>query len=301
MSDMHPDALSLEAPTIDTPPIQQPAVEPEPQAVPDDAEPEGVVEHQGRRMVDVSVLAAERRRVREATERAIREKEFAPLQQKAQEADRLAAALAEVRPIIEHVRQHGLPKPPEPTPLAQQIPDDRAERYARRFELYDAKTGQPNIALAKEILAEQRQEVQEAAQQAAQAAVGPITSQSAQQASKQNFVQMAMQRDANDQPLVDAKVLAEFWASLPPELTAHPEVGELVLNAAIGKSVRTTGRVARPERAPVISEPAGGRSGPQWQMDRMAKQIAQHAGISDKAFTESAKGYQPGATNILGD
>jgi hypothetical protein len=74
-----------------------------------------------------------------------------------------------------------------------------------------------------------------------------------------------------------------------------------VLNAAIGKSVRTTGRVARPERAPVISEPAGGRSGPQWQMDRMAKQIAQHAGISDKAFTESAKGYQPGATNILGD
>jgi hypothetical protein len=96
-------------------------------------------------------------------------------------------------------------------------------------------------------------------------------------------------------------VLAEFWAQLPPELTQHPEVGELILDAAIGKSYRTKGRVQAPERPPVVSEPAGGRSGPGYQMDQMAKNIAQHAGISQKAFTEAAKTYVPGGVNVIGD
>ena len=65
MSDISPNALSLEDahPSLESQPIQQPPAEPEQTAQPDDAEPDGVVEHQGRRMVDVSVLAAERKRV----------------------------------------------------------------------------------------------------------------------------------------------------------------------------------------------------------------------------------------------
>lgn len=303
MSEISPNALSLEdaPPTLDSPPITQAPPEPEPAQAADDAEPESVVEHQGRRMVDVSVLAAERKRVREATERAIREKELTPLQQKAQEADQLRAALAEVRPILEAVKQHGLPKAPEPTPLEQQITDDEASAEARDLELYDARTGQPDVARARRIIARRRTDMQSAAQQAAQAAVGPITSQTAQQTSRHNFVQMATRRDAQNQPLVDPKVLAELWAQLPAELTAHPEVGELILDAAIGKSVRTTGRVQRPAREPLISEPSGGRTGPAYQMNRLAQSIAREAGMTDKQFSEAAKAYQPGASNTLGD
>jgi hypothetical protein len=298
MSEINPNAVSLEEPTLESQPITQPPAEPEGHEEP---EPEGVVEHQGQRMVPVSVLAAERKRVRETTAAAVREKELTPLQAKAQEADRLRAALDEVRPIIDHVRQHGLPAPPKPSTIEQQISEEEAAAEARDLELYDARTGQPDVARARRIIARRRQETQSAANQAAQAAIGPITSQTAQSASKQNFVNMAMQRDANDQPLVDAKVLAELWAALPAELTAHPEVGDLVLNAAIGKSIRTTGRVARPERGPIVSEPSGGRAAPTWQMDRMAKNIAQQAGISEKAFSEAGKTYRPGDVNVIGD
>ena len=300
MSDINPNALSLEEPTIEGPPINQP---PAAETPPDDAvEPEGVVEHAGQRMVPVSVLAAERRRARETTERAVREKEVAPLQAKAQEADQLRNALAAAQPYLDHLRQHPeLLQPPKPTPLEEQIGDEEAAAEARDLELYEPRTGQPDLARAKRIIARRRQETQQAAQAAAQAAVGPITSHTAQSVSRQNFVAMATEHGPDNQPLVDPKVLAEMWAALPPELTAHREVGELVRDAAIGKSLRTKGHVPRPERAPLVSEQAGGRSAPQWQMDHMARQLAKHAGMNDKQFSEAGKQYQPGQTNVLGD
>lgn len=305
MSDINPNALSLEdAPSgaIESPPIQQAPEAPVPEAI-DETEPEGVVEHQGQKMVPVSVLTAERRRVRESTERAVRERELAPLQQRANEADQLRQALAEVQPIIQHVRQHPeLLQPPKPTPIEEQISDEEALSEARDLELYDGRTGQPDVMRAKRIIARRRQDAMSAAEAATKAAVGPITSQTAQSQSRQNFVAMATRRDAPDQPqLADPKILAEMWASLPPELTQHLEVGELIRDAAIGRTVRTKGVAPRSERPPVVSEPAGGRTGPQYQMDRMAKQIAEHAGISQKHFTEAAKTFQPGAVNVLGD
>lgn len=303
MSEITPGALSLEdAPdgAIESPPIQQQQAAPEPDAIDDDAPPEGVSVHDGK--VDVSVLAAERRRVREATARAVREKEVAPLQQKANEADQLRQALNEAQPYLDHLRKHPeLLQAPKPTPLEDQVSDEDALAEARDLELYDSRSGQPDVTRAKRIIARRRQDAMSAAQAATQAAVGPITSQTAQSVSRQNFVAMATRRDASDQQFVDPKVLAEMWAQLPPELTQHAEVGELILDAAIGKTVRTGGRVARAERAPVVSEPSGGQVGPQYQMDRMAKQIAAHAGITPKQFADSAKGYQPGQTNVIGE
>lgn len=303
-TEINPNAVSLEEPTLESQPITQEPPEPDPAlaAQDDDAEPEGVVEVNGRRVVDVSVLAAERKRVRQATEKAIREKELTPLQAKAQEADQLRQALADARPYIDLVRQRPeLLAPPKPTTAEEQVSDEDAAQEARDLELYDSKTGQPDVARAKRIIARRRQDALAAAQQATQAAIGPITSQTAQGASKQVFAQMAMRKDETGQPLVDPKVLASLWVQLPPELTQHQEVGELILDAAIGKSIRTTGRVQRPDRPPTVSEPPGGRSGPAYQMDQMARSLAKNAGISDKDFQAGAKSYQAGQTNVLGD
>ena len=57
----------------------------------------------------------------------------------------------------------------------------------------------------------------------------------------------------------------------------------------------------RAERGPTFSEPAGGRVGPQYEMDRMAKSLAKNAGMSDADFKKSATAYTPGAVNTLGD
>ena len=115
-----------------------------------------------------------------------------------------------------------------------------------------------------------------------------------------------MERDTDGQPMAppgsaQAKLMAELWVSLPPELTAHREVAELVRDAALGKHLRTKGVATRAERGPTFSEPAGGRVGPQWEMDRMAKSLAKNAGISDSEFKKTAQGYTPGAPNVLGD
>jgi hypothetical protein len=292
-----PGALSLEDATLVSPPTSTPQAEP-PEPEP---EPEGVVDVQGKRMVDVGVLAAERRRVREATERNIREKELAPLQAKAQEADQLRQALADAQPYLQHLRQHPeLLQPPKPTSLEDQVSDEDARTEARDLELY-AADGQPDVTRAKRIIARRRQDATAAAQQATAAAVGPITSQTAQTYSRQNFVQAASRRTPDGHPLVDPKALAQLWASLPAELTQHAEVGELLLDAAIGKTVRTGGQVARADRPPLVSESPSGRAAPAFQMSDLTRTIAHAAGMTEKSFAERAKDYKPGELNVLGD
>jgi len=177
------------------------------------------------------------------------------------------------------------------------VSDEEAIAEARELELDDARTGQPDVERAKRIIARRRADVTSAAQQAAQAAVGPITSATAQDRSRQNFISMAQQ----NRETVDPRALAEMWAQLPHELTAHPEVAELIRDAAIGKTIRTKGHVPRAERAPVFTEPAGGRTGPTYEMDRMATSLAKNAGISQADFKKSASSYTPGASNVLGD
>lgn len=280
-----PDA-ALETPGAPLPP--------EPDAAAD-AEPDGVVEVQGRRMVDVSVVAAERRRVRDVTERTIREKEVAPALAAAREADDLRTALRDAQPYLNHLRQHPeLLEPAAPTSQESQVTEAEARDEARDLELY-AADGQPDVARARRIIARRRTEVQSAATQAAAAAIEPLTSQTANAASRNNFVQMATQGRGQ----VDPAVLAQLWAQLPHELTQHPQVGELVLNAAIGHSVRAAG--GRSPAPPILSEPSGGRSGPAFQMTPLTRKIAHASGMSEQAFAAGAKGYRPNDINVLGD
>lgn len=285
-------ALSLES----APDPQQPA--PVVEHEDDDSEPEGVVEvTPGRRMVDVSVVAAERKRARETATRQVREKELAPLQEKAKQVDALQQALNAAKPYVELVQQNQhLLRKPEPTPLEQQISDDDAAQEARDLQLY-TKDSQLDIATAKKIIARRRTETAQAATEAAQQAVAPIQAATATDRSRQNFAQMAALRDSDGRPLVDPQILAAEWVQLPADLTQHPQVAEVVLERAIGKSLRQGKRVSPPAREPVFSESPGGRGPSPVVLTDLDRKL----GLTEKDLKASAGKFVAGGISVIGD
>lgn len=279
-----PRLMSIEEPLPDDP-VTPPADD-------DDAEPEGVQEVSGRRMVDVSVVAAERKRARESTERKIRETEIAPLKQKADKADALQQALDAIKPQIDQLRQQYAP----PQPQEPQISDADAEQEARDLQLYKPDSTL-DVATAKKIIARRRNETQQAATEAARAVAEPLQAETAKTASRQNFAAMCSLKDADGNPLVDPKVLAQEWVTLPADLTQHQQVAETVLNAAIGKMARAGKRPVRtPEREPVYSESPGGRAVNQAVLTENAKKL----GLTKTDLESSAKTFVPGNVSEIG-
>lgn len=271
--DLNPSA-SLESPPTTTP----------------EPEPEGVVEVQGQKLAPVSAIVAERERVRH-TERERAAKEREPLQQQLAQTQQQAQQLAAE---LDALRQAHAPKQPD----VPDIPDDEAERVAREFELY-TPTGL-DLSRAKRVIARQRAEITKVAQQVAQEAVRGPQEDIFRQASKQNFIWAASQRDAHGNPIVDPKALAEQWAQLPAELTSKPEVAEHLLNTVAGRMMRTGQRPpTAPQQEPTFTEAAGGRRSAPYTMTTMGKRLATASGMTEKAFTDVAKTYQPGATNFL--
>ena len=291
-----PEDLS-QAVSLESAPEELPST-PAAEAPDEDAEPEGAVEvSPGRRMVDVSVVAAERKRAREAATRAVREQELAPLQERANRADALQEALNAARPYVDLVKQHPeLLKPAAPLPIEQQISDDEAAQEARDLQLYNAQS-QLDIPTAKKIIARRRTETQQAATQAAQQAMGPMQQSHAEQASRQNFAYMASLKDSNGAPLVDPKVLAEEWVQLPADLTQHSQVGEVVLERAIGKMHRQGKRITPAHREPVFSESPGGRTAGPVVLTELDRKL----GLTEKDLKGSAAKFVPGGISVIGD
>lgn len=294
-----PDEDLSQAISLEDPPAPEPG---EPGAVAvaedDDAEPEGAVEvSPGRRMVDVSVVAAERKRAREAAMRQVREKELTPLQEKANRADALQEALNAARPYVDLVKQHPeLLRQPDPVPYEDQIGDDEAAQEARDLQLYDSQS-QLDLKTAKKIIARRRTEAYQVGQQAIQEAMAPLQQSTAEAASRNNFAQMAQMRDPNGNPLVDPRILAEEWVQLPVELTANPQAAEVVLERAIGKSHRRGTRIAPAKREPMFSEAPGGRGAASVVLTDLDRKL----GLTEKDLKSAAGTFVPGGISQIGE
>lgn len=287
-------AISIEEPFPGDPAAPEPVED-----VDDDAEPEGAVEvAPGRRMVDVSVVAAERKRARELAAKEIREKELEPLKAKAAEADTLRQTIESFRPIVEAARAQlqQQQQPPEPT-YEESVTHDEAEAEARDLELFDPTTGKPDIARATRIIAKRRQEAAYVGQQAAQQAMAPIARQTAEQAQRTLFAQMAQELGADD--ILSPSELAQQFVELGPELTQHPQVARVALERAIGRAYLAkraqTGRA--PSRAPVVSESPGGQrpTGP------VFTDHAKRLGLSEADVKSAAKTFNPGGVSQIGE
>ena len=275
-------------------PNPNPNPSPEPTIVPE-PEPSGVVEVQGRKLVPLDALIAERERVRTATENKLRA-DFKSTEDKAALAEQLQADLAAVQPHLEYLRAH-----PEvmqrQEPKAPDISDEDAEKTARDYELF-TPTGL-DLARAKRIIAKQREETKRVATEAAQEAIKPYAESSFTSASRQNFVWAASQRAADGSPLVDPTHLAQLWSTFPAELAANPDVAKVILKAAIGEAV-IAGRPA-PAQAlePTLSEPSGGRGPEPYHISQLEQRMAKATGLSEKDWTASAKTFQPDRVNNL--
>lgn len=280
-------------------PIEE-EVQPRPVIEDDDAEPEGAVEVQGRRMVDVSVVAAERKRARELAEKHVRENELAPLQEKANKADALQQALNAAQPYVDLMKQHPeLLQTRPPTPPEQQIPDDEAAQYARDFQLYTADS-KLDVPTAKKIMARHRTEMHHVAREAAREAMEPVAELTAKDRSARNFQTYAQSLVGEDgQLMADPQVVVDLWKTLPAELTQHEQVAEIAMDAALGRSIRQKhkGRVPAPAREPVFSETSGGRAGGGAVLTENAKKL----GLTDADMKAADKKFVQGGASSIGE
>ncbi len=286
-------AAQADPPAPDPPPAAEALV------VPDDEAPaDGVVDVKGTKINVGGIVAAERRRV-EAKIRA----EYEPLKQQAADVGSLKAELAALK------AQLAPPKPAEPA--APEVSDTEAETYARRHQLFDAE-GKVDIRTSKSILSEAkaeqakiRAESKADAVAAARQELAPVQADAQQRAAHDNFMKIAATKDADGNFVfkdpATHPILLEQWNALPDHLRAVPEVGDVVINAALGKIARTLKRAPAPtlEREPVLAEAAGDRGSLPYTMSQLEKTVAQHAGIASKDFEARAKTYQPGQPNSL--
>lgn len=273
----------------------------EPEVVPEpvkDPEPEGAVDVQGKRMVPVEALIAEREKAKTSTEKKIRE-EYEPLRAQAEQARQLQADLEALRPHIDYLQKHPemIERPPQDD--GPKVSNEDAERFARQYELYTPTGLDTNRA--KQIIANQRDEMAKVARAAAAEAVGPVLQQSAHTVSRQNFVWAAQQQGPDGSPLVDPQVLAAVWQEFPVELSANPEVARVILEASIGRSLRTGKMPRRSENEPLFSESPGGRGGGGFRPSEREIRVAQAAGMTKEQYTKAASAYRPDSINVLED
>jgi hypothetical protein len=285
-----PSLMSIEDPY----PGDPPAPEPEPVDA-EEPEPEGAVEvAPGRRMVDVSVVAAERKRTREATEKRVRD-EMAPLQEKAARADALQQALDTVKPYIEQLRNQPQPQKPAPDPVSQ-VSDAEAEQEARELQLY-TKDSTLDIATAKRVIARRRTEAAQTASQAARDAIAPYVQDNAQQRQREQFAAMVNELGADD--ILTQEELARQFVQLGPELSQDPRVARVALERAIGQAYlqRRGRRAAAPQREPVLSESPGGRV----TNDVTLSDRGRKMGLTQQDLKTADKSFTPGGVSVIGE
>lgn len=276
----------------------------EPEVKPLDPEPEPElaeveVKPGERQKVNVGpILAAERARIRQA-ERENHAKELEPLKTKAAQADQLAADLQALQPHIDYLNKHRELLNRDEPPAIQAVSDEEAESFAREYELFTANG--LNIPKAKQLIAKQRAEIKRVASEAAAEAVKPVAERTALDQSRANFTAAYYAKDASGRPLVDPQILTDEWKKVPAAMSAQPEIAQLILDRAIGAMYRQGKQPpAAPEREPLFSEPAGGRSA-NYQMSDTEKKMARHTGTSDKDWQATASKFTPGAINVIGD
>jgi len=297
-----PGALSLEDnPTIvgitektnDPPPAGDPGDE--------DPTPEGTIEGSGGvKFVPLDAVIAERTGRKAATkENAELKTKLTAAEQKAAKYDELAGYVEQARPIIERVRANPAlanDQPPARVEAPKALSDTEAVEYAKDLDLYKPD-GTPDVDRAQRLAGRQA----ELASRSAQAAIAPFQANDAQRASHAMQQQIAAYKDNNGHT-VDAGVLKEIWAGIPPELSAKPEVAAVLYQMALGQSImqgKYGGLKPAGPGAVVPTESLGGGGKVRAEIDQTGAKFARAADIKTADFQKTAERFKPGQVNSL--
>lgn len=291
MSDELPaGSVSLEeepqTPPVETPP---PVVAQTPPANPEDADPDGtVVNPGGEKLVPLSALAAARQAARDA------KAEVATLKPKAERVDQIVSEWQAAQPILERAKQLAQ-QPPPPAPKGP-LSDQEAMDYAKDLDLYKAD-GTPDTDRAQRLASRQ----QAIAEKQAQQYVQPLIQHTAQGQSRANFEQAANFKQPQTNIQVDREILTQVWNSVPPEMSAQPNVAAVLWQTALGQMV-IQGKL-KPGTAPpppvVETASIGGSVPVAASLNAMDHSFRTAADMSEKDFTATREKYQAGRVNSL--
>jgi hypothetical protein len=296
MSDAAPGSISLEenALEIETPP---PPVTPEtpPPAVQnaDDGEPEGtIVNPGGEKLVPLGALAGTREKLR--AEKEAREKveaEVATLREQTKEIEQIRTAWQAAQPVIQQARQAQQPPPKPAGPLSEQ----EAIEYAKDLDLYKLD-GTPDTARAQRLASRQEALAARAAQQHVQ----PLQQQNAQTQSAANFQAVAAWKDATG-AVVDSAILREIWATMPPEMTAQPNIAAVMYRVAVGETVLRGKHKPAVQPPPPVLETASlsGGTPARQELSSQERGFIEAVGMKPKDYEETSARYKPGERNSL--
>lgn len=305
MSEEAAVSVSLEAPEVVSPPVTPdppaqtapPAVETPPPAADDDADEGVITAATGDRFVPLSALKSERQKRKDAESKVLPDADVQLLKQKAALYDESAQYLQQAKPIIEKIKNRPdiIALADKPPAQQQQQADQRAEAYAKQFDLYTPE-GKPDITRAQAILADQDARMQSIAQQV----VAPLAQTEAQRVAETLYQRTLQQPEVNGFK-IDPKFLQEAWSVVPPELVAaNPAVAELMKFVAAGRQVLSGHKPMQAPPPPVVpTEPSGGGRGSDQPLNQMSEKFQQVSGMKPADFRSTREKYTPGGPNSL--
>jgi hypothetical protein len=272
-------------------------VGPDPTVAQEDAEPAGVVEQNGVKMVPLAALKETRTQLKEQLK--AKDTEIGTLKPKAEKYDQVEPQIRAAMPIIEGIQRRPdlvaqLNQPaPAPKVAAGPLSEAEAVDYAKDFDLYKAD-GSPDIDRAQRIAKRHA----DMSARSTQAAITPFVQNEAQRQSAANFANVAAYVDPSGNS-VDRTILENVWRNIPVEMSAKPEVAGVLYRMALAEQI-IQGKAPKPGLAPaLITESPGGRALAAPSITQIDTQIMKAAGISDKQYAETAARFKPGQSNFL--
>ena len=212
-----------------------------------------------------------------------------------------------IEPYARVLQQHPhLLQPREPAPSGPPAVDPELADLAVSLDLYDPKTGEPDIKRAARVSAvlEKRTRGQ------AEALVQPLAQQTLLAKAQQNYTH-ALAVKGPDGRAIDRAVLDDLWRQAANEpgglqtLSDPRAVAALVLMAAGASSMGRPGAapapVAPPQSAPLETEASGGLPRGRPFLSTLEQTIAKQRGLDAEKWTKVTAGFTRGAGNTLED
>ena len=292
------EIVGLGQPAADTP-QEPPPVEAQ---TPEEPEPEGTITIPQGKVVPLGAVQAERGKRKEAEKQLnALQAELQALKPKAERYDEAAQYLQQAQPIIEAIRNRPdlvaqAKNPPKQEQPKGPLTDEQALATAKALDLFKAD-GAHDVDRAQEIA----KVFAGVSAQQAQAAVAPFHQQTVMQQSMANRNYILSLKDPAGNALVDPQELDKVWRDVPPDMTARPEVANVLYLTALGLQTQSGKTPKQPLSPPLVTESLGGsKPGPE-TLSHVDEAFLRASSMDKKTFVATRERWKPGVSNSLED